>query len=215
MRRSRRFAEELIRIHLDGREHIAVFRAGEGPHVELSLGVDRGNELAVGAETCTLGLRADVEPEEFAGRLGIVKRDLAAIAGRQRDPTFVTEVDDVLSRSDRLQVEWHLNNMPGDALVPPLMLQPLLENAVYHGIEPSNVPGIVSMARGDDPASATTSFFICTGECRALNGKYTAFARVVRGMDVVQAIGSVAVDGETPKEKMTLTRVRIVPPKLP
>jgi two-component system, LytTR family, sensor histidine kinase AlgZ len=35
--------------------------------------------------------------------------------------------------------------MPGDALVPPLMLQPLLENAVYHGIEPSSAPGVVSI----------------------------------------------------------------------
>ena len=73
-----------------------------------------------------------------------------------------------------------------------------------------NTPGIVSMARGEDPASATTSFFVCTGECRALDGKYTAFARVVRGMEVVGAIGGAAVDGEAPKEKITLTRVRIV-----
>jgi len=50
-----------------------------------------------------------------------------------------------LRLSDRLSVEWHLNNMPGDALVPPLMLQPLLENAVYHGIEPSSAPGVVSI----------------------------------------------------------------------
>ena len=50
-----------------------------------------------------------------------------------------------LRLSDRLAVEWHLNNMPGDALVPPLMLQPLLENAVYHGIEPSSAPGVVSI----------------------------------------------------------------------
>ena len=35
--------------------------------------------------------------------------------------------------------------MPGDALVPPLVLQPLLENAVYHGIEPSSEPGVVSI----------------------------------------------------------------------
>jgi len=50
-----------------------------------------------------------------------------------------------LRLSDRLAVEWHLKNMPGDALVPPLMLQPLLENAVYHGIEPSSAPGVVSI----------------------------------------------------------------------
>ena len=50
-----------------------------------------------------------------------------------------------LRLGDRLQVEWHLNSMPGDALVPPLVLQPLLENAVYHGIEPSSTPGVVSI----------------------------------------------------------------------
>ena len=50
-----------------------------------------------------------------------------------------------LRLSDRLTVEWHLNNMPADALVPPLVLQPLLENAVYHGIEPSSAPGVVSI----------------------------------------------------------------------
>ena len=50
-----------------------------------------------------------------------------------------------LRLTDRLQVEWHLNNMPGDAMVPPLVLQPLLENAVYHGIEPLSTPGVVSI----------------------------------------------------------------------
>lgn len=89
------------------------------------------------------------------------------------------------------------------------------QNALVHDLKPEfsdtpNVPGIVSMARGDDPASASTSFFICTGECRALDGKYTVFARVVRGMDVVTAIGAVPVDGETPKEKIVLTRIRVV-----
>jgi two-component system sensor histidine kinase AlgZ len=50
-----------------------------------------------------------------------------------------------LRLGDRLQVEWHVNNMPGDALVPPLVLQPLLENAVYHGIEPSIAQGTISI----------------------------------------------------------------------
>ncbi len=50
-----------------------------------------------------------------------------------------------LRLGERLVVEWHLNSMPGDALVPPLVLQPLLENAVYHGVEPSSGPGVVSI----------------------------------------------------------------------
>jgi len=46
---------------------------------------------------------------------------------------------------DRLNVEWHVENMPRDALVPPLVLQPLLENAVYHGIEPSSGTGVIAV----------------------------------------------------------------------
>jgi cyclophilin family peptidyl-prolyl cis-trans isomerase len=93
----------------------------------------------------------------------------------------------------------------------------MTQNALVHNLAPEfsdtpNVPGIVSMARGDDPASATTSFFVCTGECRSLDGKYTVFARVVRGMDVVKAIAAVPVDGETPRETIVLTRVRVVRP---
>ena len=41
-----------------------------------------------------------------------------------------------LRLEDRLNINWQIDNMPSDALVPPLLLQPLLENAVYHGIEP-------------------------------------------------------------------------------
>jgi two-component system, LytTR family, sensor histidine kinase AlgZ len=42
---------------------------------------------------------------------------------------------------DRLRVKWNIDSTPTNALVPPLILQPLIENAVYHGIEPLNVPG--------------------------------------------------------------------------
>lgn len=73
-----------------------------------------------------------------------------------------------------------------------------------------NLPGIVSLARGDDPASGTTSFFICVGECRSLDNKYTVFARVVSGMNVVQAIATVPVDGETPKEAINVVKVTVI-----
>ena len=42
---------------------------------------------------------------------------------------------------ERLQVNWRIDAMPRDALVPPLILQPLIENAVYHGIEPASGVG--------------------------------------------------------------------------
>lgn len=50
-----------------------------------------------------------------------------------------------LRLGDRLQITWHIDKMPPDALIPPLVLQPLLENAVYHGIEPSSTPGEISI----------------------------------------------------------------------
>lgn len=77
----------------------------------------------------------------------------------------------------------------------------------------AHVQGTLSMARGDDPASASTSFFICTGTASSLDGKYTAFGRVVDGMAVVQAIEATPVDGETPKTKIELIRASVIGPK--
>jgi peptidyl-prolyl cis-trans isomerase B (cyclophilin B) len=72
--------------------------------------------------------------------------------------------------------------------------------------------GIVSMAHGDDPASASTSFFIVTGEAPTLDNKYTVFGRVVEGMDVLAAIEGVQVNGEEPVNKIELRIVRIIRP---
>ncbi len=41
-----------------------------------------------------------------------------------------------LRLEDRLKITWKIEDMPSDAMIPPLILQPLLENAVYHGVEP-------------------------------------------------------------------------------
>jgi two-component system sensor histidine kinase AlgZ len=50
-----------------------------------------------------------------------------------------------LRLGDRLQVVWHIHQMPADALIPPLVIQPLVENAVYHGIEPQPGGGEISL----------------------------------------------------------------------
>jgi peptidyl-prolyl cis-trans isomerase B (cyclophilin B) len=72
-----------------------------------------------------------------------------------------------------------------------------------------HVKGIVSMARGDDPASATTSFFICTGTSTALDGQYTAFGRVVDGVAAVEAIEASPRNGETPVTRIELRTVKL------
>jgi peptidyl-prolyl cis-trans isomerase B (cyclophilin B) len=74
----------------------------------------------------------------------------------------------------------------------------------------AHVKGILSMARGDDPASATTSFFIVTGNASSLDGKYTVFGRVVDGMSVVEAIEQTPLNGESPVTRIDLKSVRIV-----
>jgi cyclophilin family peptidyl-prolyl cis-trans isomerase len=72
-----------------------------------------------------------------------------------------------------------------------------------------HLKGVLSMARGDDPASASTSFFICTGPAASLDGKYTAFGRVIDGMSVVEAIEKTPLNGEEPVTRVEITHVRL------
>jgi cyclophilin family peptidyl-prolyl cis-trans isomerase len=87
--------------------------------------------------------------------------------------------------------------------------QKLVHNLAPEFNDTKHVKGIVSMARGDAPDSATTSFFICTGVSTALDGQYSAFGRVVDGMSVVEAIEQTPRDGETPKTRIELRSVKI------
>jgi two-component system sensor histidine kinase AlgZ len=50
-----------------------------------------------------------------------------------------------LRLGERLQIDWKIDPLPRDALVPGLLLQPLLENAIYHGIEPRPDGGTVTV----------------------------------------------------------------------
>lgn len=89
------------------------------------------------------------------------------------------------------------------------------QQKLVHNLQPEfndtkHVKGIVSMARGDDPASANTSFFIVTADAPSLDGKYTVFGRVIDGLDVLDKIESTPVSGESPTTRIDLVKVRIV-----
>ena len=73
-----------------------------------------------------------------------------------------------------------------------------------------HVRGIVSMARSQDPDSAGSQFFIVVKDAPYLNGQYTAFGEVVKGMEVADKIVAQPRDArDNPLERVEMT-VRIV-----
>lgn len=69
-----------------------------------------------------------------------------------------------------------------------------------------HVRGIVSMARTDEPNSATTHFFILVGNGPHLDGKFSAFGTVTRGIEVADAINHAPADGEKPEKPVRINR---------
>ncbi len=74
-----------------------------------------------------------------------------------------------------------------------------------------HVRGIVSMARTDEPDSATTSFFLVLGPAPHLDGQYSAFGRIVEGMELLDAFEKEELDGETPKRRLEIISATIDP----
>ena len=69
--------------------------------------------------------------------------------------------------------------------------------------------GILSMARSQDPDSGGSQFFICVADAPFLNGQYTVFGRVIKGMDVVDQIVNAPRDqGDNPNDRIEM-EVRI------
>ena len=87
--------------------------------------------------------------------------------------------------------------------------QRLVRNLQPEFNDTAHAKGTVSMARGEDPASADTSFFIVLGPSPVLDGKYTAFGRVVDGLPVVEAMEQVPVNGEAPLTRIEIKGVRV------
>ena len=64
----------------------------------------------------------------------------------------------------------------------------------FEGNTLSHTKGVVSMARAQDPNSASSQFFVCLDDATFLDGDYAAFGKVVEGMDTVEAIAKERTD---------------------
>ncbi len=162
---------------------------------------------------------------EPAAALGAYRAVLDTSAGPITIEFFTDKAPNTVRQFMRLAASGVYNDMAFHRVAPGFVIQtgalssrtaPLTEKQqkLVHNLVPEfndtkHVKGIVSMARGDAPDSASTSFFICTGASPALDGVYTAFARVVDGMAAVDAIEATPRTGETPNTRIDLKTVRI------
>jgi peptidyl-prolyl cis-trans isomerase B (cyclophilin B) len=171
----------------------------------------------------------ETPPEPFAtesaAELGAYHAVLDSGAGPITIELFADKAPNTVRQFMRLAATGVYDGMAFHRVVPGFVVQtgalssraaPLTakQQALVHNLAPEfndtkHVKGIVSMARGDAPDSATTSFFICTGASAALDGVYTAFGRVVDGMAAVEAIEAAPRTGEAPNQRMELRTVRI------
>ena len=77
--------------------------------------------------------------------------------------------------------------------------------------------GVISMARGPNPDSAGSQFFICLAPVRRLDGQYTTFGKLIKGDEVLDKIGSTPIERNTqgemskPTKRVVIESVKIVP----
>lgn len=71
--------------------------------------------------------------------------------------------------------------------------------------------GVLSMARATDPDSAMDSFFICLARQTSLDGKYTVFGTVTRGLEVMDRIAALPCDDqERPLQRVAIREIRVI-----
>lgn len=94
--------------------------------------------------------RAETALEELADLFRVLMRENAELVPLSEEIAVARQYLNLerLRLGERIRVAWDMDSCPPDPLVPPLMLQPLLENAVYHGIEPLAEPGEIRICFG-------------------------------------------------------------------
>jgi two-component system, LytTR family, sensor histidine kinase AlgZ len=103
--------------------------------------------------------RAERALEDLADLFRTLMSDARQFVRLEEELSLLERYADIeqLRLGERLRISWDLDGAPSDALLPPMVLQPLLENAVYHGVEPGTGPGevVVRIERRGERVHAT------------------------------------------------------------
>lgn len=91
--------------------------------------------------------RAETAVEDLADLFRAAMRDTRRFHSLEQEWRLCERYLDIetLRLDDRLKIDWQVDDIPGDAFVPPLLIQPLLENAIYHGIERRTEGGTIKV----------------------------------------------------------------------
>ena len=77
--------------------------------------------------------------------------------------------------------------------------------------------GVISMARGPDPDSAGSQFFICLAPVHRLDHQYTTFGKLIKGQDALEKIGDISTtrnsmgEPSKPTKRVVVESIKIVP----
>lgn len=75
----------------------------------------------------------------------------------------------------------------------------------------SHTRGVISMARSNNPDSASSQFFIVHKDSTYLDGSYAAFGKVFAGLDVIDKIASVETDSnDKPLKDQTIKSIKFI-----
>ena len=91
--------------------------------------------------------QAETALESMADLFRVAMTDMKDLVPIQREIELCKQYAEIeqLRMGSRLEINWQVSDLPVGVLIPPLLLQPLLENAVYHGIEPLHEGGTIDV----------------------------------------------------------------------
>ena len=146
--------------------------------------------------------RAEQALEDLAGLFRSLLADNRQLIAMREEISLCRQYLNLehLRLGERLQVQWTVDPMVEDALVPPMLLQPLVENAVYHGIEPGLAAGTIEIRVGlEGDRVAVELFNPYHAEHQHRRGNRMALANIRERLQLhfdVEARLDAGIDGE-------------------